>query len=204
MLLNIGAKIMSKIEQLKKCKNLTLMEVYNLLCNYNYKYEQTQKRISKKDFKEYTFLTWLYNKLIHNEANILQNIDNNKIGILPKIPNLKTYCNNDKNKIAHREKNQTTYGVKRIFQNLYITTYEKPLKQNKTKNKKQVIIKKNFNDDIIKKQNNIQPFDDVIKRENETAHKLFNKLVKRGYSYGQAIEKINNNSSTQYNILEFI
>ena len=33
---------MNKIEQLKKCKNLTLLQVYAMLCEYNYKYEKTK------------------------------------------------------------------------------------------------------------------------------------------------------------------
>ena len=187
-----------------KAKDLTLVEVYNLLCDYNRKYEQSQERITKKDFKEYTFLLWLKDRLLKKEVSILQDVYKNKIGYCPSIPNLKTYCNNDKIKIAKREKNKTSYGVKKIFQNLYVTTYEKPLKQNKIKTKKQVIIKKNFDNDIVEKQNNVKPYDNIIKQENNTAHKLFDRLVKSGYSYGQAIDKLNSDNATQHSILEFI
>ena len=195
---------MNKIKQLKKSKNLTLNEIIFLIEDYETKNQN--KKISKKDYKELMFLYWLYKKTIHNEALQLNYAIKNKIGSCPSIPNLKTYCNNDKNKIAHIEKNQTNFGVKKIFQNLYITTYEHPQKQNKTKNKKQVIVKKNFNNDIkeveIKKNKTKQDnFYQDIKNE---VLPYIQTLLNNGYDLQYIDNYIKENSFGVLSLADFI
>ena len=162
---------MNKIEKLKKSKNLTLLEVYNLLCDYNYKYKKSQERISKKDFREYTFLLWLKNKLLQKECNELlqasKKINTSNIKSITQVHN-KVKCNNDKMRLYKLWRNDCPYYID--FFGLDVDyTKRKYIKKNKTK--KQKGNTKIVNELSQKELSQVKTLSRLLK-ENQTYNKL--------------------------------
>ena len=190
---------MNKIKQLKKSKNLTLLEVYNLLCDYNFKYEQAQKRISKKDFKEYTFLLWLKDKLLKKECKELLQADK-KIGYCPKIPHKKTRCNNDKYEIYKRQRNNAPYYYDYFGLDV---DYKKPPK--KIKFLKQVKTKKYENNlKILPKKEVIKTNDNFYQDIKKECEPYIKTLLNNGYDLQYIDDYIKQHSFNVLSLTDFI
>lgn len=182
----------------EKKQKLSLQEVSFLLDDI--KRKNLGKKISKKDYKQFMWLTWLYSKLIKQEAKQLLQVDKNKIGHCPSIPHKHTRCNNDKYELYQREKNDTSYYID--YYGLDVD-YTKPRKTNKKQLKK---VNKKYENNLkllpkIEKVKTTDKFYQDIKKECEPYIKM---LINSGYSLQYIDDYIKTHSFGVFNLTDFI